>query len=109
MPVLLNRPAAGNRRGVEIDYCPHCRGVWLDRGELDKIVERSSRYDEVHDPEDAELNQDRPRDHHTPAAAARSGMNFSTDPLGNGCEKQRARTLTRVRGRNLFDCCPQST
>jgi len=29
------------RQGVEIDYCPTCRGVWLDRGELDKIIERS--------------------------------------------------------------------
>jgi Zn-finger nucleic acid-binding protein len=28
------------RHGIEIDYCPNCRGVWLDRGELDKIVER---------------------------------------------------------------------
>lgn len=28
------------RAGVEIDYCPVCRGVWLDRGELDKIIER---------------------------------------------------------------------
>lgn len=31
------------RSGVEIDYCPECRGVWLDRGELDKIVERSAQ------------------------------------------------------------------
>jgi len=31
------------RQGVEIDYCPQCRGVWLDRGELDKILERSNR------------------------------------------------------------------
>ena len=31
------------RQGVEIDYCPQCRGVWLDRGELDKIIERSSQ------------------------------------------------------------------
>jgi Zn-finger nucleic acid-binding protein len=30
-----------DRSGVEIDYCPDCRGVWLDRGELDKILERS--------------------------------------------------------------------
>lgn len=30
-----------DRSGVEIDYCPKCRGVWLDRGELDKILERS--------------------------------------------------------------------
>ena len=31
-----------DRNGVEIDYCPECRGVWLDRGELDKIIERSA-------------------------------------------------------------------
>lgn len=31
-----------DRQGVEIDYCPKCRGVWLDRGELDKIIEKSS-------------------------------------------------------------------
>ncbi len=30
------------RQGVEIDYCPECRGVWLDRGELDKILERAA-------------------------------------------------------------------
>ena len=33
-----------DRKGVEIDYCPDCRGVWLDRGELDKIIERSAEY-----------------------------------------------------------------
>jgi uncharacterized protein len=31
-----------DRAGIEIDYCPTCRGVWLDRGELDKILERSA-------------------------------------------------------------------
>jgi Zn-finger nucleic acid-binding protein len=31
-------------KGVEIDYCPNCRGVWLDRGELEKIIERSNAY-----------------------------------------------------------------
>lgn len=30
------------RQGIEIDYCPTCRGVWLDRGELDKLIERGS-------------------------------------------------------------------
>lgn len=30
------------RQGIEIDYCPKCRGVWLDRGELDKIIEKSA-------------------------------------------------------------------
>jgi uncharacterized protein len=30
------------RQGIEIDYCPECRGIWLDRGELDKIIQRSA-------------------------------------------------------------------
>ena len=30
-----------DRQGIEIDYCPQCRGIWLNRGELDKIIERS--------------------------------------------------------------------
>jgi hypothetical protein len=34
------------RQGVEIDYCPQCRGVWLDRGELDKLIERSDDWDD---------------------------------------------------------------
>ena len=34
--------AIADRSGVEIDYCPDCRGIWLDRGELDKIIERSA-------------------------------------------------------------------
>ena len=34
-----------DRQGIEIDYCPSCRGVWFDRGELDKIIERSAAYD----------------------------------------------------------------
>ena len=34
--------AMADRQGVEIDYCPRCRGVWLDRGEIDKIVEREA-------------------------------------------------------------------
>ena len=63
-----------DRQGIEIDYCPSCRGVWLDRGELDKIIERSSvvtapavpdrrpdRYDDDH--------RDRP-----PAKKKRSSM-----------------------------------
>jgi len=33
-----------DKQGVEIDYCPQCRGIWLDRGELEKIVERSLQY-----------------------------------------------------------------
>jgi uncharacterized protein len=36
--------AMSDRQGIEIDYCPTCRGVWLDRGELDKLIERESRW-----------------------------------------------------------------
>jgi uncharacterized protein len=44
---FMNCPACNielkmsERSGIEIDYCPKCRGVWLDKGELDKIIERS--------------------------------------------------------------------
>ena len=31
-----------DRQGVEIDYCPNCRGIWLDRGELDKLLDRAA-------------------------------------------------------------------
>ncbi len=34
--------AITDRQGIEVDYCPKCRGVWLDRGELDKLIERSA-------------------------------------------------------------------
>ena len=41
-PVCANASLVmSERQGIEIDYCPQCRGVWLDRGELDKIIERS--------------------------------------------------------------------
>ena len=36
------RLTMAERSGIEIDYCPQCRGVWLDRGELDKIIERAA-------------------------------------------------------------------
>ena len=39
------------RQGIEIDYCPQCRGVWLDRGELDKIIERYDAYEDTADRE----------------------------------------------------------
>ena len=42
-PVCKVALVISDRQGVEIDYCPQCRGVWLDRGELDKIIERSAQ------------------------------------------------------------------
>jgi uncharacterized protein len=41
-PVDQRELVMSERQGIEIDYCPQCRGVWLDRGELDKIIERSA-------------------------------------------------------------------
>lgn len=36
------------RKGIEIDYCPSCRGVWLDRGELDKFIQQVGQQDDAH-------------------------------------------------------------
>ena len=44
-PVDNETLVMADRNGVEIDYCPKCRGVWLDRGELDKIIERAAASD----------------------------------------------------------------
>jgi Zn-finger nucleic acid-binding protein len=41
-PVDGDTLVISERSGIEIDYCPTCRGVWLDRGELDKIIERDN-------------------------------------------------------------------
>lgn len=49
------------RQGVEIDYCPECRGVWLDKGELDKIIEKSAA-NEVRSSQPAEREAYRERD-----------------------------------------------
>ncbi|HCA60146.1 MAG TPA: hypothetical protein DEP46_19450 [Blastocatellia bacterium] len=57
------------RQGIEIDFCPECRGVWLDRGEIDKIIERSmatapaasGKYDDYQD----RSRDDYSRDHHS--------------------------------------------
>jgi len=43
-PVCNVALTMSDRQGIEIDYCPQCRGVWLDRGELDKIIERSASF-----------------------------------------------------------------
>ena len=53
-----------DRQGIEIDYCPQCRGVWLDRGELDKVLERSARSPYADErPGDMDRPRDRDRDY----------------------------------------------
>jgi Zn-finger nucleic acid-binding protein len=52
------------RSGIEIDYCPTCRGVWLDRGELDKIIDRS-------------MTQPAPQQQYQPQSQPQSQPNYS--------------------------------
>lgn len=42
-PICQEALVMADRNGIEVDYCPDCRGVWLDQGELDKIIERSTQ------------------------------------------------------------------
>ena len=72
-PVCAVPLVMSDRQGVEIDYCPQCRGVWLDRGELDKIIERTRANDPlppapqvqaVHVPHPAPAPHYDPRPHH---------------------------------------------
>ncbi|HEU6446347.1 MAG TPA: zf-TFIIB domain-containing protein [Gaiellaceae bacterium] len=54
--------ALAERERVEIDYCPRCRGVWLDRGELDKVIERFDGEPRRDRDRDRDRNRDRDRD-----------------------------------------------
>ena len=51
------------RGGVEIDYCPECRGIWLDRGELEKIMEKEDNYIKKEVKEDSKQHEDKPKKH----------------------------------------------
>ncbi len=52
------------RQGIEIDYCPDCRGVWLDRGELDKLIERSAPAPQTNREPERERYREREHKHH---------------------------------------------
>lgn len=52
-----------DRQGIEVDYCPQCRGVWLDRGELDKIIERVA-LSQGNAPQYDRERERRPTEHH---------------------------------------------
>ena len=64
-PRCNNEMSIDNTHGVEIDYCPNCKGVWLDGGKLERIIEQSDSLDssakEVHGHHD---NQDKHQDDH---------------------------------------------
>ncbi len=81
-PVDNNTLQMTEREGVEIDYCPECRGIWLDRGELDRIVERAASRDAASQRPDR--NDDRHDDGHRPKPKKR--LSFLTDLLAGGGE-----------------------
>ncbi len=67
------------RQGIEIDYCPQCRGVWLDRGELDKIIERSTDAGPANAPRE-QYQQPRPEpSHHSEPRYAEPGYHDRPD------------------------------
>ena len=70
------------RSGVEIDYCPTCRGVWLDRGELDKIIERN-----------AAAQPAQPTPQHAPPQGAHYGQQ---QPYGHKPHKRRKSFLEEL-------------
>ena len=49
------------KKGVEIDYCPECRGIWLDRGELEKIMEKEDAYIKKEVKEETKHYEEKPR------------------------------------------------
>lgn len=72
-----------DRQGIEIDYCPHCRGVWLDRGELDKIIERTAGYTPPDNAATPPYNEQRPyysdQRHHDPHYKHKKKKGFLSD------------------------------
>jgi Zn-finger nucleic acid-binding protein len=61
-PVCTTALVEAQRQGIEIDHCPRCRGVWLDRGELGKIIERSAQSTGyAPDDDDSDWGEDRGR------------------------------------------------
>lgn len=77
-PVCSTELKIAERQGIEIDFCPRCRGVWLDRGELDKLIERSGLPARDDDDDDDRRYGDRSRyesrDHPSPEPRKRGGF-----------------------------------
>lgn len=66
-----------DRQGIEIDYCPKCRGIWLDRGELDKLIERSAA---SAPPQPVVAPQQPPPDYYAPSQPLDRNRSQQDDP-----------------------------
>lgn len=92
-----------DRGGIEIDYCPECRGVWLDRGELDKLVERQTQILRQAQPESLpgyretwDLPEEQP-----PAVSRRKGRRNSFDEEARSAKRRRRHPFDVLE--DLFD------
>ncbi len=94
-PVCRVDLVMADRQGVEIDYCPKCRGIWLDRGEIDKIVERSLALEVPR----AARYPDPPPQQGYPAAQGRPAGGHDGSHTSSGHGKHRLRSWLR----DLFD------
>ncbi|MBI2719792.1 MAG: zf-TFIIB domain-containing protein [Rhizobiales bacterium] len=85
------------RQGIEIDYCPKCRGVWLDRGELDKIIERSASEEARSAPAQANAPQPAPQQEQPyPSQGRYSGGHGSGHGGGHGQSRRHGSFLGRL-------------
>jgi uncharacterized protein len=62
------------RQGIEIDYCPKCRGVWLDRGELDKLIDRAEPAPRSTGPSQADRHSEQRSDYRSHQKRKRGGF-----------------------------------
>jgi Zn-finger nucleic acid-binding protein len=95
-----------DRQGVEIDYCPKCRGVWLDRGELDKIIERSESGGSGRGPAGAPAPNITPAQPSTPAPAHGGPRRLDDSDYGSTYTDASGRPVSKKRKsllRELFD------
>jgi Zn-finger nucleic acid-binding protein len=86
------------REGIEIDYCPQCRGVWLDRGELDQIIRRAAQAS-IEDAQAAEREREDAREHDRERRPHRHGEYHYGDPRGKHAHPRRKKSFLG----DLFD------
>ena len=89
-PVCRVPLSMSDRQGIEIDFCPQCRGVWLDRGELDKIIERSAP--QAHAPAPAAPAYQAPPPRQPGGQAPWGGESYSQGGYGHGKPHKRRKS-----------------
>lgn len=88
-PVDNTELRISDRQGIEIDYCPQCRGIWLDRGELDKLLERTARSPYADEPDRLRTESQTSRDRDDRGDYRDSDRDYDRDPR----KKSRRRSL----------------